>query len=135
MERRNGTYVWGDEFFIENVLNNYISNAANHAADGGVVRVAVEPGGVDRRVRITVYNSGSQIPAEDLSRIWESFYKVDKARSRAYGGTGIGLSVVAAIMTAHRMPFGVENQEDGVMFWFELESGDGGSFASGGPQL
>ena len=58
---------------------------------------------------------------EELSRIWESFYKVDKARTRAYGGTGIGLSVVAAIMNAHHMPYGVLNHTDGVEFYIELD--------------
>ena len=75
---------------------------------------------------MTVFNSGSSIPDEDLPRVWESFYKVDKARTREYGGTGIGLSVVAAIMKAHKMPFGVYNchgdDGDGVEFFIELES-------------
>ena len=72
---------------------------------------------------MTVFNSGSHIPPEELSRVWESFYKVDKARTRAYGGSGIGLSVVAAIMKAHGMPYGVENLPDGIAFYIELESG------------
>ena len=72
-------------------------------------------------MRVTVFNTGDRIADEDLPRIWESFYKVDKARTRAYGGTGLGLSVVAAIMRAHNMPCGVRNEPDGVSFWFELE--------------
>jgi signal transduction histidine kinase len=74
-----------------------------------------------KHVRVSVFNTGSPIPEESIHRIWESFYKVDRARSRSYGGTGIGLSVVSAIMNAHNMPFGVQNEEDGVTFWFELE--------------
>ena len=80
-----------------------------------------------------IYNDGDLIPPDDLARIWESFYKVDKARTRAYGGTGIGLSVVAAIMRAHGMPYGVFNRRDGektgVEFYIELEQaapGEGG---------
>lgn len=114
-------YVWADEFLIENVLSNYLSNALNHVEPHGLISASIneEKNG---RIRISVFNSGSRIPEEDINRIWESFYKGDKARTRAYGGTGIGLSVVAAIMKAHRMPYGVVNHENGVEFYIELET-------------
>lgn len=118
-------FVWGDAYLIENVLTNYLSNAINHVAKGGRIEVAIRHTAPER-VRVSVYNAGEHIPPDDLNRIWESFYKVDKARTRAYGGTGIGLSVVAAIMKAHQMPYGVYNRqsasETGVEFYFELES-------------
>ena len=118
-------FVWGDAYLIENVLTNYLSNAINHVAKGGRIEVAIRHTAPER-VRVSVYNTGEHIPPDDLNRIWESFYKVDKARTRAYGGTGIGLSVVAAIMKAHQMPYGVYNRqsasETGVEFYFELES-------------
>lgn len=116
-------YCWGDEYFIENVINNYVSNAANHVSAKGEIVVQAQPVPHDgsARVRVTVFNTGARIADEDLTRIWESFYKADKARTRAYGGTGLGLSVVAAIMRAHNMPCGVQNESDGVTFWFELE--------------
>ena len=117
-------YCWGDEYFIENVINNYVSNAANHVSEKGEIIVeehVTGAGSGQKRVHVSVFNTGSQIAQEDLTRIWESFYKVDKARTRQYGGTGLGLSVVAAIMHAHNMPCGVENCEGGVRFWFELE--------------
>ena len=63
---------------------------------------------------------GDPIPEEDIDRIWSKFYKVDKARTREYGGNGIGLSIVKAIMEAHNQPFGVINYDNGVEFWFEL---------------
>jgi len=62
-----------------------------------------------------------------LPEIWTKFYKVDKARTREYGGTGIGLSIVKAIMQSHKQEFGVENHEDGVEFWFELDSSQNSS--------
>ncbi len=116
--------VWADAYLMENVLQNYLSNALNHVTPGGVIRlsVAATEGG---RYRVTVYNTGSPIPVEDLPRIWDSFYKVDKARTRAYGGSGIGLSVVAAILKAHGFPYGVENREEGVAFYAELTSAQG----------
>lgn len=118
-------YVWADDYLIEHVLTNYLTNALHHVNDGGRVAVRILPGEGDR-VRVSVFNTGSHIPGEDLGRIWESFYKVDKARTREYGGSGIGLSVVAAIMKAHGMPYGVYNCRgdfgDGVEFYIELES-------------
>ena len=116
-------FVWGDPFFIENVLNNYISNAYHHVSNKGEIRISIErvPAETARHIRVSVFNTGDPIPEESIQHIWESFYKVDRARSRSYGGTGIGLSVVSAIMHAHNMPFGVQNEENGVTFWFELE--------------
>ncbi len=112
-------FAWGDAELIENVAINYLTNALNHVTPGGEIRITWEttPQGT---VRIAVFNTGDPIPDEDLPHIWESFYKVDKAHTRSYGGTGIGLSVVAAVMTAHGMPYGVENVENGVCFFLEL---------------
>ncbi len=112
-------FVWGDPQLIENVLSNYLSNALHHTERGGQIAVSWSPT-EDETLRICVFNSGAPIPSEDLPRIWESFYKVDKARTRAYGGTGIGLSIVAAIMRVHRMPYGVRNLESGIEFYIEL---------------
>ena len=66
--------------------------------------------------------SGKQIPAEDIGNIWIKFYKVDKARTREYGGNGIGLSIVKAIMDSFHRDCGVINHADGVEFWFELDT-------------
>ena len=66
--------------------------------------------------------SGKQIPEEDLDNVWIKFYKVDKARTREYGGSGIGLSIVKAIMESFHRECGVLNHEDGVEFWFELDT-------------
>lgn len=113
-------YVWGDEFMIEDVINNYISNAYNHVCENGKIKLWME----ERKdvVRIWVYNDGQTIPEEELNKIWIKFYKVDKARTREYGGSGVGLSIVAAIMEAHGQKYGVQNRENGVSFYFELES-------------
>ena len=67
------------------------------------------------------FNTGKQIPKESLEHIWEKFYKVDKARTREYGGHGIGLSIVKAIMDSFHQDYGVVNYENGVEFWFELD--------------
>jgi signal transduction histidine kinase len=69
-----------------------------------------------------VFNTGIPIPEKELENIWIKFYKVDKARTREYGGSGIGLSIVKAIIKAHGTECGVINHTDGVEFWFELDT-------------
>ena len=75
----------------------------------------------DGLVRVSVFNTGDPIPDEAIEHIWEKFYKVDPARTREYGGSGIGLSVVKAVMDSFGQKCGVINYENGVEFWFELE--------------
>ncbi len=116
-------YVWADEFKTEQVLMNYISNAIHYASGEKKILVTVLSG--PETVRVEVFNTGSPIPGEDLSHIWEKFYKVDKARTREYGGNGIGLSIVKAIMDSFHRECGVSNENNGVKFWFELDSKSG----------
>ena len=112
-------YVWGDAFKVEQVVRNYFTNALNHVAGDRVieVKIAIQ----EEVVRISVFNTGEPIPEEDLAQIWDKFYKVDKARTREYGGNGIGLSIVKAIMNSFHKEFGVNNYDNGVEFWFELD--------------
>lgn len=113
-------HVWADEFKIEEVVTNYVSNALNHLGGERVISIIIEELGED--VRVTVRNTGLQIPQEALPNLWTKFYKVDKARTRAYGGSGIGLSIVKAIIDSHHKECGVRNVEDGVAFWFTVDS-------------
>lgn len=119
-EDKGPMYVWADEFKTEEVLTNYLSNAIHHAAgEKKIVITTKEKEGV---IRTCVFNTGSQIPEEEIESIWIKFYKVDKARTREYGGNGIGLSIVKAIMDSFHKECGVINKENGVEFWFELDS-------------
>lgn len=120
MEDYEPVCVWADEYMVEEVITNYISNAINHVSGDNRIRVTIEHR--DDVIHVSVFNTGSPIPEEDLEKIWIKFYKVDKARTRAYGGNGIGLSIVKAIMTSMNQQYGVQNHEDGVEFWFELDS-------------
>ncbi len=119
MEEKPAVYVWGDEFKIEEVFANYFSNAVNHCSGDKKIVVTMEQ--KDNLVRVGVFNTGEPIPEEALPHLWEKFYKVDKARTREYGGSGVGLSIVRAIMESLNRQYGVENYQNGVMFWFELE--------------
>ena len=114
----NPLYVWGDELKIEEVLVNYLSNACHHLEGEKVIEIKAIR--LEDKTRICVFNTGKKIPEEDKNRIWEKFYKVDKAHTREYGGSGIGLSIVKAIMESLNASYGVENHENGVEFWIEL---------------
>ena len=117
--------VIGDTFKIEEVINNFYSNAFNHLKEPNKITFSFDDLGP--KIRISVHNTGDPIPEEDLDKVWIKFYKVDKARTRAYGGSGIGLSIVKAIMDAHQEECGVYNTEDGVTFWFELKKAEEGA--------
>lgn len=112
-------YVWSDEYQMEEVLTNYISNAIHHCQGEKVIRIWIEE--KDTSLRVFVFNSGMPIPEEELDHIWEKFYKVDKARTREYGGNGIGLSIVKAIMDSFGQSYGVYNEAKGVTFWFDVD--------------
>ena len=112
-------YVWGDEFKAEEVVMNYFSNALNHLDGERVVDIRLKS--QEKNVRISVFNTGEPIPEDSLPHLWEKFYKVDKARTREYGGSGVGLSIVKAIQDSIHQKYGVNNYENGVEFWFEME--------------
>lgn len=114
-------YVWGDEYMVEEVLMNYLSNAIHHAEDEKKIRITYTR--KESCIRVHIFNTGKCIPEEDIAHIWDKFYKVDKARTREYGGNGIGLSIVKASMEAMNQTCGVCNHENGVEFWFELDTG------------
>ena len=112
-------YVCADEFKIEEVVTNYLNNALNHLAGEKKIVITVEDNGEEALV--TVFNTGNNIPEEDIPNLWTKFFKVDKSHTREYGGSGIGLSIVKAIMDSHRNSCGVRNVEGGVEFWFTLD--------------
>ncbi len=112
-------YVWADEFKVEQVVRNYVSNAFHHVDKEKVVEVRIRT--EENKARVTVFNTGAPIAEEDVGHIWEKFYKADKAHTREYGGNGIGLSIVKAIMESFHQKYGVNNYDNGVEFWFELD--------------
>lgn len=111
--------VSADKHQLVQVLTNLVDNAIKFNRPGGSVTIncSIEQG----RVKVSVADTGSGIPAKDLPRIFERFYRVDKARSRDLGGTGLGLAIVKHIVELHGGVVGVESAEAaGSTFWFTL---------------
>ncbi|MBP2665914.1 MAG: integral rane sensor signal transduction histidine kinase [Firmicutes bacterium] len=114
-------FVSGDRLRIEQILSNYLNNAIEHATGEKKISLSVAAAEDPEHVRVTVFNSGFPIPQDSLEKIWTSFYKVDKSRTRARGGQGLGLSIVRAIQELHGNRYGVDNLESGVRFWFDID--------------
>lgn len=122
MRTSGETLVCADQERIEEVINNLLTNAKNHTPDNGIITASVSE--EEGKIVCRITNSGSHIPEESLDKIWESFYKVDKARTRSYGGSGLGLKIVGTILDTHNSKYGAKNTEDGVEFYFTLSKPD-----------
>ncbi|HEX5479284.1 MAG TPA: HAMP domain-containing sensor histidine kinase [Dehalococcoidia bacterium] len=103
--------VTGDERRLEQVFGNLIENAVRHTPRGGVVTLSASKLRTGE-VSIGVHNTGSFIPREDLSRVFERFFEVDRARARKGGSSGLGLSIVAEIVEAHGGRVSVDSDEE-----------------------
>lgn len=124
-DNESPVYVWSDKYKTEQVINNYLSNAIHYAA--GEKRIDIKLEIKESVVRLQIFNTGEPIPEEAIDWLWTKFYKVDKARTREYGGTGIGLSIVKAIADSLNRDYGVINYDNGVAFYFDLEKDNGGA--------
>ena len=115
--------VFADDFYIEQIFTNYITNAIKNIKEiegKKFIEIKNEIDEKNKKVRISVFNTGENIPEENINRIWNRFYKIDDSRNREDGGTGIGLSLVKAIMNNYKNEYGVINKENGVEFYFDL---------------
>lgn len=121
-EIKDGIICFGDVIKLTMVLNNYISNAVSHIGGERIIKITAEES--DTICRVNVFNSGENIKDEDIDKIWNSFYRADKSRSRKEGRFGLGLSTVVAIQNLHSMGYGVRNEENGVTFWFDISKGN-----------
>lgn len=110
--------IEGDRECLRKIVDNLASNALRHTPEGGSIHVSVCE--EEDMVIITVDNDGLPIPEDDLARIWEPFYRVDKSRNRSDGGTGLGLAIVQEAVMAHGGKCEVENRLGGVCFRISL---------------
>lgn len=120
--------VFADDFYIEQVLTNYLTNAIKNVEEmygEKYIKISNEIKSEENKVCIKVFNTGKNISEENLNRIWNRFYKADESRHREDGGTGIGLAFVKAIMSNYDNKYGVRNLENGVEFYFELDMRQG----------
>ena len=121
-KEKESIYVFADDFYIEQVVTNYFTNAIKNALEVNKkkkIKITIKSA-KDNKIRVSVFNTGNKIDEENLNRIWTRFYKVDESRDRSKGGTGIGLALVKAIMTKYNSAYGVVNKKDGVEFFFEI---------------
>jgi two-component system phosphate regulon sensor histidine kinase PhoR len=113
-------YAWGDYSMIEQVLINLTDNAIKYSPIGGKVKITVSD--LPEGILFEVIDSGPGIPANDLARVFERFYRVDKGRGRKQGGTGLGLAIAKHILEIHGSQIKVESTLGrGSRFYFVLE--------------
>lgn len=111
--------AWCDREAVSQILSNLLDNAIKYTPAGGRISVGARPAG--RYVEVHVRDTGIGIPADELPRLFERFYRVDKARSRELGGTGLGLSIVKHLVAAHNGVTRVESRSgEGSTFYFTL---------------
>jgi two-component system phosphate regulon sensor histidine kinase PhoR len=108
--------VTGDRSYLEQVFINLLDNAIKYTHEGGEISVLGFEN-EQKEIQVLIRDNGMGIPKEDLSRIFERFYRVDKGRSQELGGTGLGLSIVKHIIQAH-----------GGRVWAESKPGEGSAF-------
>lgn len=118
-----GTVVHADPGRVKQVLGALLDNAIRHTPTGGAVVIESRLSG--RGVRVSVRDTGPGIAPGDLAHLFERFYQADPARDRSTGASGLGLSIVKAIIDAHGGAVGAENVPgEGARFWFELAAAD-----------
>lgn len=116
--------IFGDQEYIEQVVNNYLTNAIKHCEkidNEKKISISYELR-KDGKLRMTVFNTGRKIPEDYINKIWGRFYKIDSSRNREEGGTGIGLALVKAIMNNYGNEYGVKNLENGVEFYADFNT-------------
>ena len=101
-------FIRGDVFRIRQILHNILSNAIKYTVEEGTITISMHK--ANRKIQIAVSDTGMGIPQEDIQRIFERFYRVDKARSRKLGGTGLGLSIAKELMALHNGDISIQSK-------------------------
>lgn len=116
-------FVMGNKKYLEQAVSNYIMNAYKHTKSGNQIHIKVETDIEKNKVFVSVYNEGEKINEREKKKIWNSFYQGDNSNieKTLIGGTGLGLYIVQTIIKLHHGDYGVENEKDGVLFWFSLD--------------
>jgi len=118
--QKESIFIFADKKKLEQVIYNLINNAINYTGDD--LKVTINIIETKNNVRVEISDTGKGIKKEDLSLIWDKYYKIDKNHKRNVYGTGLGLSIVKNILVAHNFPYGVISKRNkGTTFWFEIK--------------
>ena len=117
--------VYGDETKLTEVIYNFLSNAVKHTPEGETIYLRAFRLEDEETVRVEVEDEGEGIPEEEIPFIWDRYQKSSRSFSRSMSSTGLGLSIVKAILDSHHARYGVTSQQGkGSLFWFELHNPD-----------
>lgn len=118
--KEDGVYVHADPDRISQVFDNLVSNAILYGKDDGWVEVCLLE--QEEQVLVQVADNGKGIPSEDINRVFERFYRVEKSRSKKQGGSGLGLAITKHIVESHDSSISIESEVDqGTVFSFYLK--------------
>nr|MCR5145892.1 HAMP domain-containing histidine kinase [Clostridia bacterium] len=123
-DNSNSIIANADTFYVEQIVTNYITNAIKYSKEINGERrieVSITKDEDNKKIRVSVFNTGDNLNENELQRIWGRFYKMDASRNRENGGTGIGLAFVKAIMNNYKNKYGAINKPNGIEFFFELD--------------
>ena len=112
------SFVYADKHRMEQVLNNLILNAKNHGCTDGELHLSVIR--TENKLRFSIFNQGEQIPPQDISKVWLKFYRGENPQKNSHGGSGLGLSIVAQILSMYHTEYAVQNMPSGVVFYFDF---------------
>ncbi len=114
-------YVVGDRSRIMQVMTNFVSNAVKYSGDNKFVDIRLSKG--NKKVAFHCIDHGMGIPSDEISHVWDKYYRTSANHERDIEGTGLGLSIVKGLLNLHNARYGVESEEGkGSDFWFEMET-------------
>ncbi len=111
-------YVYSDYTSVEQTLTNLLQNAISHNIDGGRIKISISVSG--QQILLSMFNTCEPISKDELPKLWDSFYRVDRSRTRSGGESGLGLAIVKGNMELLEQPYGVRLEPGGIVFWLKL---------------
>ena len=122
-EIEKNCFAYGNRMYLERAVNNYLMNAFQHTEQGKRIRITLKK--EKKQIRMEVYNDGEWIKEEQMEHIWDSFYTTSQTKKPVTSenevrNIGLGLFVVRKIVNKHKGSCGVQNMENGVLFWLQL---------------
>lgn len=111
-------FISGDREKIEKAVSNLIQNAYKYVTDNGLIKLSIKQN--KNKVKVSIFNTSEPIPEDKIPYIWQRFYRLDSSRNKKTGGNGIGLATTSQIFKLHNFIYGVKNEMNGVVFYFEI---------------